>query len=340
MQPILPNHHRPSRKPRELGAGALSIHGHGKETDKGRGEIMHFLRVRWHTLTIFLTAMAWATNAQAAVITLDDFNDGVVDAAWIRPDVSFGAVLHETGGVVNLVNSSTPGIVYRRWSGLAPYDSNWSVRVDLNISDWSGPIVPNMQTSLALRVSDASEDDGGFKDWLSVGMSSSPSDVALFGFPPRLRNAIFSRNFTQTDATGGLRLLPFGGTSATVRVSFDSLLKTLTFEHDIDGDITLDNFVTAGVINVKEGALPGRPGFSTAWSMPEDGKFQLALVASSRNMEIPNGFAHFDNLRSDSFVVKVPAPASFALGSFALLGALATMRLRRHSTLKDGNARR
>lgn len=267
---------------------------------------MRRLHSRWVVMLLAPVgagALAGAVPASAAVVLLDDFDDGVLDPAWtITLTDTSGWTGGESGSVLSVTDIARPAGVFQGWATVAfsqtvPPLSDFDVEFDFS---WESALgFPFHYQSIAAILS--SQDgttiaSGGYTDaWASAtGQQSASAGTTGFGSGP------------STQPPAGSALIEMIRQLDTIRVLWDGVE------------------IVSGTSSLPLGQI------SIAFSFWDD--FGNATVFGSEAV---------DRIRVTGTIIPEPGTAMFlGIGCLSFLRRRAFVRGRRSATVQGASSRR
>jgi hypothetical protein len=257
--------------------------------------MLHDPRAVW----VGIVLLAGVAPCRGNLVGSDNFDDNFKDPTkWGADSVLGSGVLTETNGRLEYSVASSDGVDQssRPWIlNQGSYDANWSVQVDLGLSEF------------ALS---------GF-EFLTMGMSIINADDSLDRLIVSLAQTSGSRHYfvraTEDSPVGVDTVVATTSLLAALRVTFNAADKTLTVEYDDDAGAGGYNWTPIVVVDVDSVGLD--------WSMSSGSAFNVALFGNSMDVVVPSGSAFADNFRV------IPEPVSLAM--LAPLTLLAVRRRQR-----------
>jgi hypothetical protein len=184
--------------------------------------------------------------------------------------------------------STGDDMVWRRWNvNQGSYTNDWSVQVDVHLSDFSGLVSDQQYINLNLGIQDSANGDHAYyvalDRYYDNGATVMDFYSGLGGITTEIRN-------TTTDAA--------------LRISFDSAAKTLTAWYDADGAANGYTWAPMETVGIATG--------TNGWGMTAASQFTVSLVGGSGNITVTGDQAYFDNFLATSVLWNPVAQISMA----------------------------
>jgi hypothetical protein len=220
----------------------------------------------------------------------DSFSGPAKDPAKWGDDVASGSgTLTQTGGVLRYTSLGASDDDYMAWPWLesAPFDSSWSVQVDVHVP-YIALADGHTAAGMGLLVRNPADATDSF-------------DVALENF----RNPGESQKYhflcgADVDDDGPEIFVDTSSRTAAVRISWNAATGTLTGEYDADGPVNGYSWTAIHSF---------RPGVE-GWGMSSGDSFQILVGGYSETTAV----AAARNLHADNFVITEQAASNLAGG--------------------------
>jgi hypothetical protein len=244
-----------------------------------------------NTTTLFLEKVIRATRLPAlllifslpALVVHADFNGTdyfpTGSAKWDAVTAGGTSKLTVTNGRYEYTHtgaSSGNDFVWRRWNvNQGSYTNDWSVQVDVHLNAFSMSS-DNQYINLNLGIQDNSNPDLSY----AVAIDRYWNGANVMDFYSGLGDISTEIANTTTDAA--------------LRISFDSLAKTLTAWYDADGAANGYTWIPLETVSIASG--------DNNWGMTTSSQFNACLIGGSGYITATSGQAYFDNFLATGLV--------------------------------------